>query len=96
MSEAVKTMIRHTLRAFVDRDLEAVRRICTEEEDELDHAYHRLFDELLDLMRREPSQVTPAAYFILAGRSLERIADHITNVAERIQYMETGVLEELA
>ena len=43
-----------------------------------------------------PGQVVPAAYFILAARSLERIADHLTNVAERIQYMETGVLEELA
>jgi phosphate transport system protein len=96
MSRAVMGMIRHTLRAFVDRDLEAVQRICTEEDDEVDHAYHHLFDELLELMRREPSQVAPAAYFILAGRSLERIADHVTNVAERIQYMETGVLEELA
>src|SRR5229473_229657 len=96
MSEAVKSMNRHTLRAFVDRDLEAVQRICTEEDDVVDHAYHTMVDELLELMRREPSQVVPAAYFILAARSLERIADHLTNVAERIQYMETGVLEELA
>lgn len=96
MSDAVKVMHRHVLRAFVDRDLEAVMRICKEEDDEVDHAYHRLFDELLDLMRRDPSQVVPAAYFILAARSLERIADHVTNVAERIQYMETGILEELA
>lgn len=96
MSEAVNAMNRHTLRAFVDRDLEAVHRICTEEDDVVDHAYHRMVDELLDLMRREPGQVVPAAYFILAARSLERIADHLTNVAERIQYMETGILEELA
>jgi phosphate transport system protein len=96
MSEAVKTMNRHTLRAFVDRDLEAVHRICEEEDDIVDHAYHHMVDELLELMRSEPGQVVPAAYFILAARSLERIADHLTNVAERIQYMETGVLEELA
>ncbi len=85
-----------TLRAFVDRDLEAVWRICKEEDDVVDHAYHQMVDELLELMRQEPNQVVPAAYFILAARSLERIADHLTNVAERIQYMETGVLEELA
>jgi phosphate transport system protein len=96
MTEAAKGMIRGTLRAFVDRDLEAVRRICMEDDDVVDHAYHRLMDELLELMRQDPSQVVPAAHFILAARSLERIADHITNVAERIQYMETGVLEELA
>jgi len=96
MSEAVNAMNRHTLRAFVDRDLEAVWRICKEEDDVVDHAYHQMVDELLELMRQEPNQVVPAAYFILAARSLERIADHLTNVAERIQYMETGVLEELA
>jgi phosphate transport system protein len=96
MSEAVNAMNRHTLRAFVDRDLEAVLRICKEEDDVVDHAYHHMVDELLDLVRREPSQVVPAVYFILAARSLERIADHLTNVAERIQYMETGILEELA
>ena len=96
MSEAVNAMNRHTLRAFVDRDLEAVWRICKEEDDVVDHAYHHMVDELLELMRQEPNQVVPAAYFILAARSLERIADHLTNVAERIQYMETGVLEELA
>ena len=87
---------RSTLRAFVDRDLEAVRRICAEEDDVVDHAYRQLVDELLELMRREPCQVVPAAHFILAARALERIADHTTNVAERIQYMETGILEELA
>jgi phosphate transport system protein len=96
MSESVKSMNRHTLRAFVDRDLGAVRRICLEEDDVVDHAYHQLVDELLELMRRDPSQVVPATYFILAARALERIADHLTNVAERIQYMETGILEELA
>lgn len=96
MSEAVNAMNRHTLRAFVDRDLEAIRHICTVEDDVVDHAYHHMVDELLELMRRAPNQVVPAAYFILAARSLERIADHLTNVAERIQYMETGVLEELA
>jgi phosphate transport system protein len=96
MTEAVKDMVRHTLRAFVDRDLQAVYRICQEEDDEVDHAYDQLFDELVELMRQNPSLVVPATYFILAARFLERIADHITNVAERIQYMETGVLEELA
>jgi phosphate transport system protein len=96
MTELVKAMHRKTLRAFVDRDLEAVRRICMLDDDDVDHAYHRLMDELLELMRRDSGQVVPATHFILAGRSLERIADHVTNVAERIQYMETGVLEELA
>jgi phosphate transport system protein len=96
MTEAVKDMIRHTLRAFVDRDLQAVLRVCKVEDDEVDHAYYRLLDELMELMRQHPDLVLPATSYILAARFLERIADHTTNVAERIQYVETGVLEELA
>ena len=60
MSEAVNAMNRHTLRAFVDRDLAAVHRICSQEDDVVDHAYHQMVDELLDLMRQEPGQVVPA------------------------------------
>jgi phosphate transport system protein len=95
MTTAAKGMIRNTLRAFVDRDLAAVHRICKEDDDEVDQAYYRLFDELVNLMRRDPDQVVPATQFILVARFIERIADHVTNVAERIQYMETGILEEL-
>lgn len=96
MSELAKAMIRDTLRALVNRDLAAVYRICKVEDDHVDDAYQQLFDELIERMRRSPGHVVAATYFILVARFLERIADHITNVAERIQYMETGILEELA
>jgi len=94
MAELVKQMVRHTLRAFVDRDLEAVERLCTTEDDEIDHHYNRLFTRLLDQMQKEPAVVVQATYFIMVAHYLERIADHCTNVGERIYYMQTGHLKE--
>jgi phosphate transport system protein len=90
MAELVKQMVRHTLRAFVDRDMEAVERLCTTEDDEIDYRYNRLFSQLLDPMAEETMPAVQAAYLILVSHYLERIADHCTNVGERIYYMETG------
>ena len=90
MAELVKQMVRHTLRAFVERDMEAVERLCTTEDDEIDYRYNRLFSHLLDPMGKEPAMAMQAAHLILVAHYLERIADHCTNVGERIYYMETG------
>jgi phosphate transport system protein len=96
MAAKVKEMVRHTLKAFVERDLEAVMRICTEEDDVVDHFQNTLMTELIEVMQEDPRVVPQAAHFLLIVRYLERIADHCTNVAERVYYMETGRLEELA
>src|SRR5205807_8919808 len=90
MAEMVKQMVRHTLRAFVDRDMQAVERLCATEDDAIDYRYNRIFGELLDQMTREPAKAAQDAYLILVAHYLERIADHCTNVGERIYYMETG------
>jgi phosphate transport system protein len=96
MADKVKEMVRHTLKAFVDRDLDAVYRICKEDDDVVDHFQNSLTDELIEAMQKDTRVVPQAAQFLLITRYLERIADHCTNVAERIHYMETGSLEELA
>lgn len=96
MGALVKAMIRDTLDAFVNRDLNEVMRICTEADDEVDHIYRSFFNELLDHMQRDPKVVVQSAYLLMVAHYLERAADHTTNVAERIYYMETGELRELA
>lgn len=96
MGELVKAMIRDTLDAFVNRDLNEVMRICTEADDEVDHIYRSLFNELLEYMQKDPKMVVQSTYLLMVAHYLERAADHTTNVAERIYYMETGELRELA
>jgi phosphate transport system protein len=96
MADKVKEMVRDTLKAFVDRDLDTVMRVCKQEDDVVDAYQDALIKELIEAMEQDPKCAQQAAYLILIVRYLERIADHTTNVAERIYYMETGRLEELA
>ena len=42
------------------------------------------------MTQRDPTMVFPASYMLLAIVYLERIADHATNIAERVYYIETG------
>ncbi len=95
MAATVDTMIDETLKAFLERDLPLVQKVCNED-DEVDHLYKNLFDELLDYMRKDPELVYQSTYFLFVARYLERCADHIVNVAERVHYMVTGQLLQLA
>jgi phosphate transport system protein len=95
MAQIVDTMIEEALKAFVERDLELARKVC-EEDDEIDHLYKNLFDELLDYMRKDPNLIYQSTYFLFVARYLERCADHIVNVGERVHYMVTGQLLQLA
>jgi len=95
MATMVDTMIEETLKAFLGRDLQLAQKVCNDD-DEIDHLYKNLFDELLDYMRKDPNLIYQATYFLFIARYLERCADHIVNVAERVHYMVTGQLLQLA
>lgn len=90
-----KMMVRECLDAFVARDLELAQKVCRDDQ-AVDKIWHALLDELVEFMQRDPKVVRQAAHLLLVARYLERIADHATNVAERVYYMETGRLEQLA
>jgi len=94
MAAVVQKMLHESLQAFVHRDLnlamEAVR-----EDDQVDQAYRTLHGEILSHIQRDPSVTPVAIALLLIGVYLERVADHITNIGERVWYMETGELKEL-
>jgi len=94
MAEIVQRMLRQSLEAFVNRDIEAIPQIA-DEDFEVDRLYRALRDELISCIERDPSVTMQAVELILVARYLERIADHIINVGERIYYMEVGELREL-
>jgi phosphate transport system protein len=94
MQEVVKRMLHETLDAFVTRDLDLVYKMIADDE-EVDTLYENLYVELKDFMKQDPSLVDQAVPLILITRYLERIADHITNIGERVFYVETGELKEL-
>ena len=94
MAELVKAMLRDSLEAFVTRDLELIKRMINED-DKVDALYKYLFNELADFMKKDSALVDQCVQLLTVTRYLERIADHITNIGERVYYVETGELKEL-
>jgi phosphate transport system protein len=88
-------MVCDCMDAFVRRDLELVRKVC-QDDDAVDDLYDTLVNDLLQHAERSPECVRSASALILVCRYLERAADHAVNVAERVHYLETGRLEQLA
>ncbi len=95
MAELVRSMLGKALQALVRHDLQLVRQVIKEDE-QVDRMWERLREELEDIMQQHPEVVPQAASLLLVARYLERIADHVVNVAERVDYMETGELTVLA
>jgi len=94
MAETVSRMLHNSLEAFVRRDLD-LALAAVQEDETVDHAYHSLHDELVEYIQRDPSLTLQAIRLLMIGVYLERMADHVTNIGERIFYMETGELKEL-
>jgi len=94
MGELGAQLVHGILRALVDID-EQVAREVARGDDEIDHLYHRTFDEVLDLMRADPANVERGARILLAAHYLERIGDRVTNIAEDVVYLASGEVEDL-
>ena len=94
MAEITEKMVRNSAQAFVNHDLDLVHEVVTED-DQIDRMWYSLLDELIGLMEQDPKIIRQATHLLLVARYLERIADHVVNVAERVSYMETGRFEDL-
>jgi phosphate transport system protein len=95
MGTHVRKMLEDSLSAFVNHDLPLVDKVV-DADDEADRMFHLLRDQLHAVMRRDPELVVQASYLLFVAHYLERIADHTVNIAERVHYVETGSLEQLA
>lgn len=94
MAEKGSDMLKRCLEAFINRDEKTARAICNED-DEVDALYDQVYRELLSFMIEDPRTITRATYLIWAAHNLERIADRVTNICERIVFLVTGTMEEI-
>ncbi|MGD9143149.1 MAG: phosphate signaling complex protein PhoU [Dehalococcoidia bacterium] len=94
MAEIVKGMLHSSLDALINRDAEAAKEIIVED-DEVDDLYDQVFRELLTFMAEDPKTITRATRLIWVAHNLERSADRVTNICERVVYLVTGKMEEL-
>lgn len=94
MAEKVNDMLHRSLDALVNRDVDIAKQIVTED-DEVDDLYDQVFRELLTFMAEDPKTITRATRLIWVAHNLERSADRVTNICERVVYMVTGKMEEM-
>ncbi|MBI1849835.1 MAG: phosphate signaling complex protein PhoU [Planctomycetes bacterium] len=89
MADAASRMVRESLDAFVNRDVEAARRICGED-DQVDEYNREIIATLRRAMQSDPETIERALHLFSVSKYLERIADHATNVAEDVVYLVEG------
>jgi phosphate transport system protein len=94
MAEKTSDMLRRTLDAFINRDAEAARKISAEDES-VDALYDQVFRELLTFMAEDPKTITRATRLMWVAHNLERSADRVTNICERVVFVATGKMEEI-
>jgi len=94
MTEKMTDMLHRSLDAFVKHDADSAREIATEDDD-VDNLYDQVFRELLTFMAEDPQTITRATRLIWVAHNLERSADRVTNICERVVYMVTGIMEEI-
>jgi phosphate transport system protein len=94
MAEQARSMLERCMKAFVERDIETARAIC-DEDDVVDELYDHIYNELVLIMVTDPKIIKDATYLIWAAHNIERMADRVTNIAERVVFMVTGKMEEM-
>ena len=94
MAEKTVDMLNQSLDAFINRDAEAAKKI-TKEDDLIDNLYDQVFRELLIIMAEDPKTITRATRLMWTAHNLERAADRVTNICERVVYIVTGKMEEI-
>ncbi|RLC79480.1 MAG: phosphate transport system regulatory protein PhoU [Chloroflexi bacterium] len=94
MADKAREMLQRALEAFVNRDLKEARSI-PEEDDEVDGLYNQVYRELLLIMMQDPRTITQATYLLWVAHNLERIADRVSNICERVIFIITGEMVEL-
>jgi phosphate transport system protein len=94
MADLCCDMLRRSLEAYQAVDAEAARQIMQEDE-RVDQLYDQIFRELLTYMLEDDRTVKRAMHLLFVAHNLERIADRVGNICERVVYLKTGEMKEL-
>ena len=79
-------MVSDAIASYIDRDAKKARNVILRD-DEVDSLYLQIFRVLLTYMIEDPKTISRAIDLILVARSVERIADQATNMAEEVVYL---------
>ena len=94
MAKLSENMVYKSLDAFMKADIHLAEEVAHDDE-AVDEIYDEIYKELIEMMIEDPSITKQATHLLFIGRYLERIADHATNIGERVIYMVTGERVEI-
>ncbi|TCK06411.1 phosphate signaling complex protein PhoU [Phorcysia thermohydrogeniphila] len=89
MLQIVSEMLKDAVMALLRGDTELAKEVI-DKDDIVDSFYDRLFEELVEIAEKNPEHGSLAVRLILVVKSLERVGDHATNIAEYAIYYKTG------
>lgn len=94
MATKASDMLRRALRAFFQGDVTAAYAIH-EEDDEVDHLYNQVYRDLVALIAADVEAMDQATHLLWAAHNLERTADRVSNICERVIFNATGQIIEM-
>jgi phosphate transport system protein len=93
MASEVQGMLRDALDAYIRRDAEMAESVRLRDED-IDQMYNALFREFLTFMMEDPRNITACMHLHFVAKNIERMGDHVTNIAEQVIYQVTGEMPD--
>jgi phosphate transport system protein len=94
MADKVVSMLHRALGAFVTEDAMLAHSIPGED-DEVDEMYKSIYNKLIQNMIANPELIDQTNQILWVIHNLERTADRVTNICERIIFIATGELLEM-
>jgi len=88
------SMLHRSLDAFLASEAAIAREIPLEDA-QVDQLYNRIYNKLMQQMMDDHTTIDRANHIMWAAHNLERLADRVTNICERIVYVATGEMKEL-
>jgi phosphate transport system protein len=95
MADKATSMLRRSLDALIDHDVAAAEAIAAED-DEVDALYQQVYRELLMIMLANPRTIDQATRLLWVAHNLERVADRVQNICERVVFVSTGRMQEFS
>jgi phosphate transport system protein len=89
VSRVVQTQLRLVLQSYAERDSTKALSVWSSDK-AVDAAHGSLLRELLSHMMEDPRNIVFCAHLLFCSKNLERMGDHVTNIAEDVYYMITG------
>jgi len=93
MAELASDMLHRALLSFVDRDVETARSIPAEDQ-QIDDLYDQVYRELMTYVLSDPRNIDDASHLLWVAHNLERTADRVINICERVIFTVTSELIE--